>query len=496
MQAMRPNKNSLASALRRGLTALGPPIGDGEKGFLSRWGWSGSNTWTGRAVTADNALQNDVVWACVKLISETVSTLPLALYQRAANGGRAVASAHPLYSILHTSPSARMSAVNYWQAVSASLLLWGNAYSEIMRAGNRIISLEFLQPHLMRLAFSARGEIEFHYSDGGKTRQIAAADVFHIKSFSMDGVIGMSAIQYGRGTIGRAQGVHESSEQTYAASTRAHGIVTVDRTLTPDMRQGLREHIDRVKTEGGVYILEKGVGFTSMRLNAVDSEMIASENLSIEQICRIFRVPPVMIGHGDKASSWPTSTEAQGALFVRYVLRAILTGIEQEITRALLTPAERQTHFAKFAIEGLLRGSSAERAAFYAVMAANGLMTRDEIRALEDLPARGGAADALTVQSAMIDIEKMNDGTNAAAVAATENARAVMRLADDVRALQTAPAPPAAAPMVINMPRTPVQPQDVRLTVQAPPPVARAATRLVHHRDPVTGLITSSDVIH
>lgn len=415
MHQLRTSKKSLATAMRLGMSAVA--VGEREKGFLSRWGWSGGETWTGRNVTVDTALQNDVVWACVKLISETVSTLPLALYKRQANGGREVASAHPLYEVIHTSPSARMSAVNYWQAISASLLLWGNAYTEVIRSGSRVVALEFLKPHQIRLAWDGFGQMEYYYIKDSKPRQIPAADMFHIKSFSMDGEIGMSAIQYGSNSIGRAQGVNQASDETFRDATRANGIVTVDQLLKKEQRDQIREHVARVSKEGGVYVLEKGSSFSSLQFNPVDADLIASQNMSVETICRLFRVPPVMIGHGDKASSWPTSTEAQGALFVRYVLRAILTGIEQEITRSLLTPGERSTYFAKYAIEGLLRGSSAERSAFYVSMANAGIMTRNEIRALEDLPAVEGNADKLTVQSAMVDIENMNDGTNTASQA-------------------------------------------------------------------------------
>jgi HK97 family phage portal protein len=411
-QTQNHKKSTLVSVLRRGVMAS---IGTAESGFFPRWGWNTGESWSGKSVTVDSALQNDAVWSCVKLISEAVSTLPLGLYRRVKDGGREMAADHPLYDILHNSPSARMSAVNYWQAVSAALLLWGNSYSEIVRNGTRVTALEFLKPHLMRLAYSQKGELEYHYAQDGKTRQIAHADMMHIKSFSLDGEVGLSAIQYGRNAIARAQATNQASDETFKEATRASGIVTVDAVLKPEQREAIRKHVDTVSKAGGVYVLEKGAGFAGLRFNPVDAELIASQNLSIEQICRIFRTPPVLIGHYDKASSWPTSTEAQGALFVRYVLRSCLTGIEQEISRSLLTAKERINYFAKFSIEGLLRGSSAERAAFYVSMVSNAIMTRDEVRSLEELPAMGGNAAVLTLQSAMINIEKMAEPVAAAA---------------------------------------------------------------------------------
>lgn len=435
MQMQNNKKSSLVSVLRRGVSAS---IGTAESGFLSRWGWNTGDSWSGKSVTVDSALQNDAVWSCVKLISEAVSTLPLGLYRRMKDGGREMAADHPLYDILHNSPSARMSAVNYWQAVSAALLLWGNSYSEIVRQGVRVAALEFLKPHLMRLAYSDKGELEYHYVQDGKMRQIRREDMMHIKSFSLDGEIGLSAIQYGRNAIARAQAANQASDETFKDATRASGIVTMDAVLKPEQRDQIREHVATVSKQGGVYVLEKGAGFAGLRFNPVDAELIASQNLSVETICRIFRVPPVMIGHGDKASSWPTSTEAQGALFVRYVLRSCLTGIEQEISRSLLSPKERLTYFAKYSIEGLLRGSSAERAAFYVALASNGIMTRDEIRALEELPAMGGNAATLTVQSAMINIEKMYEGGNAAAQGAKQALQTWLEIASHEHAVSDA----------------------------------------------------------
>ena len=372
-------------------------IGTVENGFFSNWGWDSGKTWSGKAVNVDTSLQNDTVWACVKLISEAVSTLPLGFYERKADGGRVSASEHPLYELLHNQPNARMSAVNYWQAVSASLLLWGNAYTEIIRSGSRIISLEFINPSQIRPKRGADGMLDYEHTAGPVTRLIKARDMMHIKSFGLDGEIGLSAIQYARNAIGSANAADQASDETFRDASRASGLVTMDAVLNKEQREQVRNHINKAAKEGGIFVLEKGAGFTPLGFNPVDAELLASRAFSVETICRWFRVPPVMVGHGDKQSSWPTSTEAQGALFVRYVLRSCLSGIEQEIRRSLLTPAERTKYYAKFIIEGLLRGNSAERAAFYSTMVQNGIMTRNEARGLEDLPRMEGG-DELTAQ--------------------------------------------------------------------------------------------------
>jgi len=390
-------------------------IGTAESGFVSRWGWA-HQSWSGKTINQETALQNDTVWACVKLISEAVSTLPLGFYERTADGGRKIASGERLYDLLHNEPNARMSAVSYWQAVVASMLLWGNAYTEIIRnGGGKIVSLQFLSPEGMRLPRGADGLLRYEYVENGKTRQIGRANVMHIKAFTLDGEIGLSAIQYGYNSIGSALAADQASDETFKDASRASGILTVDALMKPGQRDEIRAHAKKVSSEGGVYVLEKGVGFSSLRFSPADAELLASRSFSVETICRWFRVPPVMIGHGDKQSSWPTSTEAQGALFLRYVLRSCLLGIEQEIRRALLTPAERVKYFAEFSIEGLLRGDSAARASFYTTGLQNGWMTRNEVRRLENLPPVDGG-DVLTVQSNMIALDmlgKTPDGASA-----------------------------------------------------------------------------------
>lgn len=396
------NNKSLAAVMARGVKS----IGTAESGFLSKWGWS-NESWSGFKVNQQSALQNDTVWSCVKLISESVSTLPLGFYERARDGSRKVATGHSLYDILHYEPNSLMSAVSFWQAIVGSMLLWGNAYAEIIRSGQRITSLEFLDPSRMQVKRGRDGYLEYRYTDIDHVQRVIARNqVMHIRAFTLDGEFGLSAIQYGYNSIGSAMATDKASDETFKGATRASGIVTMDHAFKPGQRNDVREHVKKVDREGGVYVLEKGSGFQSLRFNPIDAELLASRSFSVETICRWFRVPPVMIGHGDKQSSWPTSTEAQGALFLRYVLRSLILGIEQEIRRALLSPAERLRYFSEFAIEGLLRGDSAARSAFYTTALQNGWMTRNEVRRLENLPPVEGG-DILTVQSNMIALDRL-----------------------------------------------------------------------------------------
>jgi HK97 family phage portal protein len=355
------------------------------------------------------------VWACTKHISGSVATLPLGFYKRTPDG-RQSAPDHPLYEILHNSPNWRMTAVNYWGAKVANLLLWGNAYSEIVRntSRSRVISLEpMLSEFTARVYDRAEGRWYYENTVNGEKRRIPALgadglpNVMHVRAFSMNGEEGMSAVQYGRATIGSSLAASKAADETFRDASRASGLVTVDHIMQAGQRDQVRTHIDQVSKAGGVYVLEKGMGYQNLRFNPHDAELLASRSFSVEEICRWFSVPPIMIGHGDKQSSWPTATDAQGQLYLNYVLLHILRGIEQEIRRSLLTTRERAEYFAEFSVEGLLRGDSAARASYYSQMVNNGIMTRDEVRSLENLAPMRGNAEVLTVQSALLPIDKL-----------------------------------------------------------------------------------------
>lgn len=398
---------SILGAFKNGLKTKS--IGTAESGFFNRWGWDGGATYSGANVTVDKALQNDTVWACVKLISESVATLPIHIYKRTGDGGRVLANDHYLFDLIHYEPNQDMTAVGFWQAAIASVLLWGNAYifKTYNAAGTKIISLDILDPSKVSVTKQTYSqELVFTYQNGSTPIVLNRANCMHIKGFSTDGRVGMSAIQYGRNSIGSAISADKASDEVFRDASRATGVINTGVLLRGEQREQIRDHVKKVAASGGVYVLEAGMSFDSLRFNPQDAQLLDSRNFSVQTICRWFRVPPVMIGHGDKASSWPTSTEAQGALFLRYVLRCIISSVEQEIRRSLFNPLEQTTYFMEYSIEGLLRGDSKARQEFYASAIQNGWLKPNEARSLENWPPVEGG-DQLMVQSSMIPIGKI-----------------------------------------------------------------------------------------
>jgi HK97 family phage portal protein len=392
--------------------SLGQLWKHGYKGFGLKDGalWSayyGGNNYAGKNVSAGSALRLSTVWACVRLLSETIATLPIGFYERQADGSRTSANAHPLYRLLHSQPNADMTAVQFWEVVVASMLLWGNAYVRKVTSSRRIVALDFLLPDRMSVRRLPTGAREYRYRElDGTVSLIPEDELMHIPAFSLDGVNGLSPVQFGANVMGAAMAADETSAGLFKNAMKSPGLVMMDAVLKEGQREQIRDHVKTVADSGGYMVLEKGSSFQQLNMNPEDAELLASRGFNVEELCRWFRVPPFMVGHSEKSTSWGTGIEQQMIGFLTFSLRPWLTRIEQSIRKNLLTPAEQSRYFAEFAIEGLLRADSAARAAFYASAGQNGWMNRNEMRALENLPPVEGG-DVLTVQSNLVPIDQL-----------------------------------------------------------------------------------------
>jgi HK97 family phage portal protein len=400
------------TAVGRAFDRLGSWIGNTRPVQLllsSAFGWLDSHrNFSGEPVNYSNALQLSTVWACVRLLSETISTLPLNLYKD-KKGEKVVADEHPLHTILHTSPNDDSTAVVFWQAFIASLLLRGGAYVEVFRsATGSVTSMVFLTAD--NLSGPDQDGI-WSYIDPatGRTREIPDRRIWYTPFFTIDGRTGVTPISCGANVFGGAIAADRASADTFKNGMRASGLVMMDHVMKPEQRADVRRHSEEVVRQGGIFVLEKGSTFQQLNMTPQDSQLLSTRHFNVEEICRWFRVAPFMVGHNDKASGYPASLEAQMIMFMNMTLRPIVVGIEQSINKYLLTAVERKKYSAEFVIEGILRGDSASRAAFYNAGVTNGWMTRDEVRRKENLPVKGGNADQLMVQSQMIPIDKVGE---------------------------------------------------------------------------------------
>lgn len=445
---------------------LGVPIGLTDGAFWQEWfGTSAS----GKHVTVDKALQLSTVWACVRLLSESVSTLPLKLYRRLPDGSREPAKDHPLFRLLCRTPNAEMTPQRFMLMVVASICLRGNAFVEKKMLGDRVVALVPLLPQCMRVKREDNGRLKYTYTENGVERVIPEKSLMHIRGFGLDGVCGMLPVTMGRDIFGSAMSAEEAAAKVFAQGMQASGILSGDTVLTPKQREDLRTSLAAFmgsQNAGKIMVAEAGLKYQGITMNPEAAQMLESRSFNVEEMCRWFRVPPFMVGHMDKQSSWASSVEAQNLHFLTNSLRPLLVNIEQEITRCLIGEADAEEFFAEFAVEGLLRADSAGRAAWYNTALQNGWMSRNEVRRLENLPPIAGG-DVFTVQSALVPLEQLGataGGVSPAAtaymlrlVAANESGdKAAMREAIDlaVEALETGnPAGPLMAHALISLPR-------------------------------------------
>lgn len=389
------------------------------------WRWYfDSGSYAGKNVTAQTALQLATVWACIRLLSETVATLPLGLYEKDSAGRKQIARGHLLYGLLHDQPNAAMTAVEFWEAMMASLCLWGNAYARIDRNGQYIVALDLLNPERMNdPAADANGVMVYVYNGPQGREELDESDVFHIKGFGIDGLVGLSPISYARHTLGMAMATDESAAKMFANGMQPAGFVQVDQVLKPAQREAIKESLTEFTgsaNAGRTMVLEAGMTYNALSLKPEDAQMLQTRAFSVEEICRWFRVPPFMVGHTQNSTSWGTGLEQQMIGFLTFSLRPYLARIEQAVRRCLLSPGEKAKYFAEFNLEGLLRADSAGRAAFYSQMTQNGIYTRNECRAKENEPPMPGG-DVLTVQSNLLPLEQLGK------TSAEKNARDALR---------------------------------------------------------------------
>ena len=393
-----------------------------DSGF---WSWFGGMSSSGQSVSVDRAMRLSAVWACVRLVSTSVAGLPLGLYKRLPDGSREDARDHVVYDIIHASPNDDMTALQFWQASVASMLLWGNAYARIHRLLGRVVALEFLLPRRVRLDVDDSGRLRYFYTPiKGEEREIGREDMLHIPAFTLDGRVGMSAIRYGVDVFGAAMSADDAANSTFRNGLMPTVAFSVDRTMNPAQRDEFRKYVETVSgalNAGKSPVLEQGVRPEQVGINPVDAQLLESRNWSIEEISRWFGVPPWMIGHTDKGSNWGTGLEQQMIAFLIFSISSITNQIEQCINKRLLTATERRSLYAEFALEGFLRADSKTRAEFYSSAGQNGWMTRNEIRRRENLPKVDGA-DILTVQTNLTPIDQLGQSNDSqAARAALQN---------------------------------------------------------------------------
>lgn len=348
-------------------------------------------TSAGIYVTPKTALQTSAVFACVRVIGETIGSLPLKIYSRRADKGKDEASNHPLYSLLHDSPNFWQTRQEYFETVAGHLCLRGNAYSFIQRdQGNRISALIPLNPDRIELEVDGDSRdpiFIYRYRADGSEQEIVldAEDVWHLRGLSSDGYLGLSPIMAAANAVGLAAAAEKHGSQWFKNGAKTSGIAKYPGKLREDSAKRLRTSLQDAMTGDNTFkiiLLEEGLDFTSIGINNVDSQYLETRQFQIEEIARIFRVPSVLIGHPDKTMTY-ASVEQLMLSFVMYTIRPWVSRIEQSINKHLIGTNDKQ-HFSEFTLDALLRGDTKSRYEAYASALQNKWLTRNEVRIKEN----------------------------------------------------------------------------------------------------------------
>ncbi|MQW01346.1 phage portal protein [Sinorhizobium medicae] len=374
-------------------------------------GWypDGQRSDAGEPITDQNILAISAVWACVNLLAGTIASLPLMVYRTNSRGERTLARDHPLFRILHDSPNYDQTATDFWEYSSASIELWGNSYAAIERnGGGRVAALTPLRPDNVSVRRLENGNLEYRWTKDGENHVGSDRAILHIRGFGGDPLGGMSTLHFGRHAFGLARAIDRAAAGTFSNGMIAQTALTFERWLTDEQRNlaetKLSEKYIGAKNSGRPIILEGGTKIDVLSIKPEDAQMLESRGFSVEEVCRFFGVPPFMVGHTQKVTSFGSGLEQQVLGFQKFTLRRRLKRIEQALEKQLLTPDERARGLTiEFNLEGLLRGDSTARAAFYQSALANGWMTINEVREKENLPrVEGGDVPRMQMQNVPI----------------------------------------------------------------------------------------------
>ena len=351
-------------------------------------------TSSGQTVNERTALQTTAVYSCVRILSESIAGLPIHLYRYSGDGSKDKVINHPLYALLHDEPNQEMTSFVFRETLMSHLLLWGNAYAQIIRDGRgRVLSLYPLLPNRMEVDRAQSGEIFYSYrreaSEKGYDRSTTVTlrhdEVLHIPGLGFDGLIGYSPIAMAKNTVGMALTVEEYGASFFANGANPGGVLEHPGVVKDPQRvkDSWNTAYQGTKNAHRVAVLEEGMKYQQIGIPPEQAQFLETRKFQLNEIARIFRVPPHMIGDLEKSSF--SNIEQQSLEYVKYTLDPWVIRWEQALQKALLLLSEKPTFFIKLNVDALLRGDYAKRMTGYATARQNGWMSTNDIRELENM---------------------------------------------------------------------------------------------------------------
>lgn len=352
-------------------------------------------TTSGKPVNERTAMQTTAVYACVRILAEAVASLPLHVYEYQDDGGKKLVHDHPLYYLLHDEPNPEMTSFVFRETLMSHLLIWGNAYAQIIRDGaGRVLGLYPLLPDKMDVQRDDRGNIYYVYSRNSDENpmfkeygdiRLKAEDVLHIPGLGFDGLIGYSPIAMAKNAVGMTLACEEYGASFFANGANPGGVLEHPGVLKDPskVRESWNSVYRGVNNAHKIAVLEEGMKYQQIGIPPEEAQFLETRKFQINEIARLYRIPPHMVGDLDKSSF--SNIEQQSLEFVKYTLDPWVLRWEQSLQRSLLLPGEKGKYFIKLNVDGLLRGDYQSRMNGYAVGRQNGWFSANDIREMENM---------------------------------------------------------------------------------------------------------------
>ena len=352
-------------------------------------------TTSGKPVNERTAMQTTAVYACVRILAEAVASLPLHVYEYQDDGGKKLVHDHPLYYLLHDEPNPEMTSFVFRETLMSHLLIWGNAYAQIIRDGaGRVLGLYPLLPDKMEVQRDDKGNIYYVYSRNSDENptfkeygniKLKAEDVLHIPGLGFDGLIGYSTIAMAKNAVGMTLACEEYGASFFANGANPGGVLEHPGVLKDPskVRESWNSVYRGVNNAHKIAVLEEGMKYQQIGIPPEEAQFLETRKFQINEIARLYRIPPHMVGDLDKSSF--SNIEQQSLEFVKYTLDPWVIRWEQSLQRSLLLPGEKGKYFIKLNVDGLLRGDYQSRMNGYAVGRQNGWFSANDIREMENM---------------------------------------------------------------------------------------------------------------
>lgn len=355
-------------------------------------------------VTLDRAMKFATFFACVRVLAESIGQLPLHLFKQEGRGTEK-ALEHPLYSLLHDAPNDLQTSQEFLEWVVASLAIRGNAYAHINRVRGKVMEIVPFTGSVQPKVNQQTRALTYLVDVGGMQEEIGSTEVLHIKLFSLDGIVGLSPLGYARETLGMGIASEQHGAGLFANGAQPSGTLETDKTLSEAAAKRLKTSFEEryagSENAGSTVVLEEGLKWKQVTMSSADAEWLAGRKFTRSELCGLMRVPPHMIADLERATF--SNIEHSSIDFVVHSLTPYCTRIEQRTKLQLLNKNERAQYFARFNVDGLLRGDSKSRAEYMKTAIGNGWMSPNEARELENRNPRPGGDSFLTPANMLID---------------------------------------------------------------------------------------------